>query len=278
MSHSKIKLTTLFTIGILFLGFFQVNAQKWEFGALAGGSFYFGDLNPRYNFLSPGGGMNLLLRHNFDGRICVKGTIGYNYLWADDKNAKTEFARARNLSFFSNTFDGSIQVEFNFDPFHSGTRQQTRDKKATFYLSTGLGIVFFKPKTTYEGIVYDLRALGTEGQAVGDEYRTVTPAWLIGGGAKFDINRNWSINIEVMGTLTFSDYLDDVSGTYAHPSIINGHHGQIAAILADRSLEVGDIAIGEAGRQRGDSKSKDAYMSARIGLVYRFLDINCPTY
>lgn len=277
MIHPKLNLTLL-TIGMLCMSIFQAKAQKWEIGALAGASFYFGDLNPRYNFLSPGGGLNILARHNFDGRICVKAAVGYNYLWADDKNAKTEFAKARNLNFFSNTFDGSIQVEFNFDPYHNGSRQYATDKKSTFYLSTGFGLVAFSPKTKYNDAVYDLRSLGTEGQAKGDEYRTITPAWLIGGGGKIDINRNWSINIEVMGTLTFTDYLDDVSGTYAHPSIINGHHGEMAVRLADRSLEVGTVAIGQPNRQRGDSKSKDAYMSARIGLVYRFLNVNCPAY
>jgi hypothetical protein len=259
----------------------KVIAQKTEIGAMAGAAFYYGDLNPRYGVRFPGGGGNMLLRQNFDGRMCVKGTIGYSYLWADDALSNSAYAQARNLRFFSHTYNGSVQLEFNFQPYHSANNySSSKDKKVSPYLATGLSIVYFNPRAEYLGGIYSLRDMGTEGQPLGSEYAKVSPAWLLGGGVKFDVSKTWSVNIEMMGHLLFTDYLDDVSGTYADFSVVEGHHGTAAAALSDRSLEVPDatVRMGGAGRQRGDSRSKDAYLTIHIGLVYRFLQINCPAY
>ncbi len=271
---SYLSATTL----LLFSLAFPLFGQQTEFGILAGVNSYYGDLNPRYDVRTPGGGMNLLLRRNYDGRICLKGTVGYAYLWGSDARSREEYFRARNLSFFSHTFHGSVQIEFNFQPFHAANNAGIKEKNTSPYLATGLAVELFNPRAMLLGGVYNLREMGTEGQPLGSEYKGVAPSWLLGGGIKTKLSRNWSLNIELMGHLLFTDYLDDVSGKYADFSIIEGHHGTAAARLADRSLEVGDSPFGSAGRQRGNTTDKDAYMSLHIGLVYRFLTLSCPAY
>jgi hypothetical protein len=278
MNHYSISIFS-FLIGICYFVQPQnLRAQQTEFGVLVGAGTYYGDLNPRYGMRFLGPGANLLLRKNYDGRICIKGTLAYNYLWANDSLSNSEYAQARNLSFFSHTFSGSVQMEFNFQPFHIANNRSAKEKKASPYLATGLSVVYFSPKANYLGGTYSLRDMGTEGQPLGSEYAKVSPAWLLGGGIKYDLTPNWSFNLEIMGHLLFTDYLDDVSGTYADVSVVEGHHGTAAAALSDRSLEVGDTRVGGAGRQRGDTRGKDAYLSLQMGFVYRFININCPAY
>jgi Domain of unknown function (DUF6089) len=256
----------------------KTQAQIWEFGVMAGGATYFGDLNPKFNLRFPSGGANILLRRNFDGRICLKGAANFARVWADDKKSPEVYQKARNLSFHSNVLTGSFQIEFNFQPYHS--TQLFKDKRATPYLTTGLGLTWFNPYANLQGGNYELRAMGTEGQAPGSEYKTVAPSWAIGGGFKFDLGRtrNWSFNIEIMAQLLFTDYLDDVHGTYADVRVVEGHHGTAAALLSDRSIEISETRLGGVGRQRGNSKDRDMYMTANIGFVYRFLSLSCPAY
>jgi Domain of unknown function (DUF6089) len=263
---------------IAFLSLFSTSflqAQVWEFGGLVGHATYFGDLNPRFNLRFPSVAGNLFLRRNYDGRICVKGNLGVARVWADDKYSPDAYFKARNLSFHSNVVTGSLQVEFNFQPYHSNSGH--KDKKIAPYLSAGLGLTYFNPKTKYQDAEYVLRDMGTEGQNLGTEYKLVTPTFLIGGGFKIDVNRNWSVNIEMMSHLLFTDYLDDVHGTYADARSVAANHGSEAGVLSDRSVELGD-RLGSVGRQRGNSKDKDMYLTTTIGFAYRFLSINCPTY
>lgn len=132
---------------IIFLLLFcssTLQAQLWEFGGLLGHSTYFGDLNPRFNLRFPSVAGNIFLRRNYDGRICVKGAFGAARVWANDKYSPDAYFKARNLSFYSNVVTGSLQVEFNFQPFHSNSLR--KDKKVSPYLSAGFGLTYFNPK------------------------------------------------------------------------------------------------------------------------------------
>jgi hypothetical protein len=71
-----------------------------------------------------------------------------------------------------------------------------------------------------------------------------------------------------------TDYLDDVSGTYAGVAAFK--LGSAAAILQDRSFETG-TNIGAAGNQRGFKKQKDQYVMAMIGITFNFSSYKCPT-
>jgi len=255
---------------------------QWEAGGGVGIGLYFGDLNTFFVPRAPGPAVHFLARRNFDGRICLRGGFSYVNIGASDANSPNEWAQLRNLSFRSHVFEGSFVMEFNFTDFHS-TYNNRDDKPISPYVLGGLSVFYHNPRAQWGNGWARLQPLGTEGQAPGEEYRLLQPAVLIGGGIKADLNHSWSLNMEICHRMTFTDYLDDVSGTYADTRLIEGYRGSLsnmAVALADRSTELpdNDIPIGEVGRQRGDSKHRDAFMSISIGLVYRFTSVTCPAY
>lgn len=265
------------TVLLLFLSinFFQLKAQEgWEIGGFAGVATYYGDLNPKFSFRAPGPAFGVLARKNFDGRICLRISGSFANVWGADRFSKGAFEKARNLSFNSNIFEAAGIIEFNFQDFRTNTRD---DEKVAPYIMAGIGLLYFNPTTTYNGVRYNLRNMGTEGQARGEEYRPVTGAFILGGGIKIEQDPSISWNIEIGYRSSFTDYLDDVSGVYADPNLVSGYHGDVAARLADRSIEIGE-RIGRPGRQRGDSKAKDSYLFLTVGISYQFFQLSCPTY
>lgn len=243
--------------------------RGWEIGGWAGASNYFGDLNTtwRLNRLQLHGGVGA--RYNFSDRLAFK--LGFNAggLSARDSDSKNVYELRRNLDFNSLILDGTAQFEFNFLPYVHGHREFWY----TPYLFAGFSFFYFNPKTEYEGQTYNLRELGTEGQFRGEEYNTSQGAIAYGVGFKTDLSYRWSINVELSGRKLFTDYLDDVSGSYADTRDIGAQRGEIAAALADRSVEP---KIGQPGRQRGNGKNNDMYAFLNVGLFYYFGDIRCP--
>ncbi len=273
-----------------FLGLFccftlcNVQAQEGvEFGGYLGASHYFGDLNTDFSLNNPGLTIGFLGRYNFNERIAIKltGTVGQ--VSAYDFDSNNTFEQRRNLDFQSRVLDVSGQFEFNFLPYVHGSKTQF----FTPYLFAGLSVTNFNPQTEIcnsnpstpvsicngNTSLVSLRPLGTEGQFKGEEYYTTTGGLAFGAGFKVSLNYEWSINVELSGRRLFTDYLDDVSSVYADIDDIQNLRGPVAAALADRS----DPIIGETGRQRGSSKTKDALGFLTIGIVYYFGDLKCPT-
>lgn len=250
-----------------------VFGQKgYEVGALAGASFYVGDLNPNYSLKTPGPSLAVLGRYNFNTRTSIRFDIAAGRLYGNDKYSENPFQKARNLSFRTDYIDSSVDLEFNFFPYVHGSRNQY----FTPYIFGGLAFVYYNPKAKLDGTWYGLRDMGTEGQAVGDEYAQISPALSYGIGVKMDFNYEWSLNIEMSARQMFSDYIDDVSTVYPEMIALAARRGEIAPLLSDRSGELGTEPIGTEGRQRGVSGDKDSYYSFRIGVVYYIGLLQCP--
>jgi hypothetical protein len=82
---------------------------------------------------------------------------------------------------------------------------------------------------------------------------------------------------EAVYHFTRTDYLDDVSTTYApdaFPALPDGSPST-AFLLQDRSYETGS-SIGIKGRQRGNSLQKDAYLTLQVGLSFNLQSYRCP--
>lgn len=245
--------------------------RGFETGAWIGISNYFGDLNTnwRVNRLHPGGGLGA--RYNFNDRLAMRLGATYGQISAYDSDSKNDFELRRNLSFKSIIVDGTAQFEFNFMPYVHGHR----DYFYTPYLFAGVSMFYFNPQAELDGEWYNLAEQGTEGQFRGEEYNTTQGALAYGFGFKMDLSYRWSFNVELSGRKLFTDYLDDVSGVYADIRDIRAQRGEIAAALADRSIEP---KIGEPGRQRGNGKKNDMYAFLTIGMMYYFGDIRCPEF
>lgn len=254
---------------------FTGKAQRWELGGWAGISNYFGDLNTNtsFEYLGPAGGA--LLRYNWNRRWAYKVGLGAGVVAYEDIASHYPYQKARNLSFSSNIFEMTNEVEFNFFRYE----KERIDYRFTPYLTTGIVVFYFNPKAEYEGTTYSLRDLGTEGQKNPDAsrrpYSRVNVAIVAGGGFKYSFHPRWAIGLETGVRRTFTDYLDDVSTVYP-PYLANGDGtSEAARRLYDRSGEIGEV-IGKPGKQRGFTEKKDFYLFTGISLTYTILNERCP--
>lgn len=272
------SVTLLITSILLFFCAHTSQAQYWEVSGMGGITLYHGDLAPDFSFQTPGAGANFLVRRNVDKRLSLRMGASFGTISASDSKSENAFRKARNLSFQSIIFEGSVALEFNFLPYHHHSRRGGRGKNQfTPYLVAGLGIFHHNPKAEYKGALYELQGLGTEGQAPGEEYALVQPSFILGGGFKFDVNNQWGIIIEGATRILFFDYLDDVSGEYANARVIAGHRGSLGSVavaLADPS----ETQIGRPKTQRGDSNTNDGFTMFTIGIIYTMHQNECPQW
>lgn len=240
-----------------------------EVGIFLGGSYYTGDLNPsgHFNrFTRPAVGA--LYRMNFNPRISVKGIFSYGNIEGDDAYAKEESQRNRNLSFKSKLYEIAVEGEFNFLPYATGSKKLAI---TTPYIFAGVAVFHFDPLGDYQGRWYKLHDLGTEGQGTSftdkKKYSLTQFSIPFGVGVKFNTAKRIGINLEWGLRKTFTDYLDDVSGTYVDPVLLASANGPAAAALSDKSLvkEGGS----DVGRQRGNSFTKDWYSFAGVIITFK---------
>ncbi len=264
-------------LGLFLLAAWSLHGQRgWEAGAWGGVSYYFGDLNTNYYLGMPNLAAGVMGRFNFNERVCFKMGASFGRIEASDAVSKNIYEQARNLSFRSQIIEGSAEFEFNFLPYIHGSR----DAFFTPYLFAGIAIFSFNPEAEYQGRWVELRPLGTEGQFKGEEYFAVQPALSYGGGFKFDLNAAWSVNLEISARNASTDYLDDVSTVYPDKRDLGRARGDLAVALSDRSIDVpgvNDSQLGQAGTQRGNSKNKDMYVFAKVGIVRYFGSLRCPS-
>lgn len=257
----------------LCFGSFVQAQQGWELGGTLGISNYTGDLNPGLSIKRPGPAARLFARYNFNNRLCLKLAGSFARVSGYDSDSDNTFEQKRNLSFASNIYDAAAEFEFNFMPYDHGSNYNY----FTPYGFLGFATYKFNPKARYQGTWYELQPLGTEGQFLGEEYSLVQVGFCYGLGMKWDINSDWSVNIELSSRYLFNDYLDDVSTIYPDIKDVRKLHGEIAGDLVDRSIELGiDPGIGKKGTQRGNSKDTDSYHLITIGLAYYFGSVRCP--
>ena len=250
-----------------------------DFGVVAGGSQYFGDINDNYGFAFVRPAAGLTYRHLLTPYIAVKATALGTQVGYDDALTGNPFNERRNLNFKSWIGELSVQAEFNFFRFITG------DENARFtpYLTGGIGAFYFDPYTTYKGDKVYLRPLGTEGQntsGYGDrKYGSVSVCFPLGAGVKYWIAPGVNLSVEIADRLTLTDYMDDISTTYVGTDQFSGFENNTARALQDRSSEVPGVRpIGVAGKQRGNSASFDQYATLLIGLSFQFKTYQCPSY
>ncbi len=250
----------LFLIVILLA--FPAVAQKSELGFFGGTSFYLGDLNRNKLFAKSQFAGGVVYRYNVSPRWAVRANIIFASVQGSDMETNNQ--DPRNLSFRSPITEISAQVELNF------LRLYTDREKNKFapYIFGGFAVFSFNPKTELDGKIYDLQPLGTEGQGMEGEkkkYSLTSFAIPFGMGLKYNISKVMTIGIEWGMRLTFTDYLDDVSGTYYDNMTLHVERGELVAKLADRS----DV-LHEAGTGRGNVTTKDWYSFAGVTITLRF--------
>lgn len=258
----------------------QATVQEGEIGISLGAAHYFGDLNNKASFNRPKLAMGAFYRKQVGDYVGVRFGLHYAQLGYSDIYSKNEYQQRRNLSFNSRIWEVALQGDFNFFRFIPGDG----DHMFTPYITLGIGVFSYDPYAYLQGGKYFLRPLGTEGQGSSiypdrKPYGNTAFVFPLGMGVKYNINPGMNIGFEVVYRFTGTDYLDDVSTTYAGPAAFppdaNGNP-TVAFLLQDRSYETG-TPIGVAGRQRGFSSQKDGYLIAELTLGFNLTSYRCPS-
>ncbi len=262
------------TIYILILTSFicgQSLSQSEEFAMFFGSSYYIGDLNPNKHFdqnTNPSIGI-MYKRNDINMRYAYRLHFMYGKIEAYDIQADDPWQQNRNLNFSSTVLELAAIVEVNFMKYRAG---QLTKLNQTPYLFFGIAGYNFKPKGLYNDSWYDLQALGTEGQGTSENsskpYKLNQLALPVGIGFKKNLNKNWAFGIEYGARILFTDFLDDISGKYADPTVLADESGILTPILADRSYQ--QDYNNNIGADRGNSLLKDWYFFAGITLSYSF--------
>lgn len=278
----KILFLVCFT-GVMSSAFAQPQAtvQEGEVGISVGMAHYFGDLNNRAMVNRPKPAVGIFYRKQFGDYIGVRlgghfAQVGYSDIYSNN-----EYQRRRNLSFNSNIWELAVQGDFNFFRFVPGNPEYV----FTPYVTIGAGIFNYDPYAYLDGQKYFLRPLGTEGQNSNlypdrKPYSNMAFCFPLGMGIKYNIRNNINVAFEISHRFTNTDYLDDVSTTYAGASAFpNQPNGQptVAFLLQDRSYETGTPIGTEAGRQRGFSGQRDQYIFATFTVSFSLTSYRCPT-
>jgi opacity protein-like surface antigen len=226
----------------------------------------------------------------------LRGGLTFARLYGSDVFSGDIYRRSRNLSFRSPIVELSAMGEVFFIREKTSNRYRVRGIRGALgsgmsaYLMGGVAGFWFNPRAEFNGNWYSLHALRTEGQGLPDgpdPYSRISFAVPFGIGAKYSVNRNISISFEYGFRLTFTDYMDDVSGRYYNPFDVAAANGGLGTPEGDAAFYFSNPAIqvefedgtpwttgGPAPwvtrEQRGDRTTKDSYMFAVIALNYKF--------
>lgn len=234
-------------------------------GVFGGIANYQGDLADKV-YQNSGVALGINLSYPITNRINLRG--GYTYgkvKGADSLNPREDF-KLRNLSFQSSISEFNLVAEINtFDMDY---------KRWSPYVFGGLAVYHFNPFTyDQQNNKVFLQPLSTEGQGLPGyqkPYSLTQLALPFGGGIKYDISENVRISLEIGLRKLFTDYLDDLSGTYADANDLLTYKGPQAVDISYRSDEVpgGNPAYPVKGWDRASPKYKDYYYFSGIHLSF----------
>ncbi len=291
--------TLLFCLlAVPFLGNAQIAKKRWkayriEYTVALGATNFLGELGGanrvgthafrdlEFSLTRPAAAIGYRYKLSPTFAIHTKGSFGI--VTGDDKLTQEPYRNNRNLSFKSNIYELSTNLELSFLQEQVGHRYRLRGVRGirnieiSAYGFLGVGVFHFNPKAKLDGNWYELQPLGTEGQGAvptRKKYKRTQLCVPLGLGVKYAIDRQWSVGLEIGLRYTFTDYIDDVSKSYYYPR--GGASDEVVIQLADRSLDDKD----HVGEQRGDPRYNDAYVFTMFSLNYRLKTgrINYPMF
>ncbi|NSL87042.1 outer membrane beta-barrel protein [Chitinophaga sp. Mgbs1] len=247
-------------------------AQDWHVGAFVGITNYSGDLvKQKVDLKYTRPALGLLVRRDINRYLSIRGAFTWGIVTGADSTSSDKALLARNLSFKSNVFEGSLIAELNF--------LDIEEKNFTPYVFLGVGGFGFDPfAKDLSGNKVRLRPLGTEGQGLPEypgrqPYDLFSFSFPFGAGVKAILNDHWTLGFEIGLRPTLTDYLDDVSTNYVDQNTLLAYRGQKSVDMAYRGDEVsGKLIPGiypRDGEVRGSAKYKDWYSFSGVTITYR---------
>ena len=236
----------------------QYNDRYFSFSAGTGSTTYLGELNSQNSINTDLSQFSLGIEARLLNHIGARLEAATFKFSGDDKNAAdSSFQQQRNLSFESTNYHFQFHLVYYLKPY-----QGDYYKRSTFdpYLFSGVGYLNFKPTTELGGERFDLREAQTEGVSY-KKWVTTIP---VGIGGKFKVNEFLNVNVEVSYHFTFTDYLDDVSQSYA-----TEFSSSTARLLSDRKDEIGVINQEfydqiQPGARRGNPDDNDRFLQVSL--------------
>ena len=251
----------------------KTKAQTLEFGIETGEMHYLGDMtvhklgDRKEAHLAYG----VLLRNTFlHGLVSARLAATIGKISGNDKDflGHNNNLYHRNLNFDSYVQDFGLIFDINFMKI-----SPCEQKFFSPYLSFGVTVFHFNPVADYYGQTVNLQSLGTEGQGIAQfgnkpKYSLIQPSFPIGVGVKILCRDEFIVSLSVMLHYTLTGYLDDVSGNYVDPSILEQKNGKIAAYMSNRS----DYKINFDSKGIGDIKrgmaNSDYFVVSSIDVTY----------
>ena len=234
----------------MLLLFADLNAQtrrrtytQHEIGLIGGGSYYIGDLNNRAHFVYSRPAFGVFYRLNKNYRAAYRFGLNYGTLQANDAQHNVAYQQERSLGFSSTIYEFSSIAEFNFTEYRIGEDKH----RFSLFIFGGLSVFYF-----------DLQPSGGIGVDEGKKVSKVQLSVPFGVGVKMNLSKKIGLGIEWGPRRTFTDYLDNVSGTY--PS---------GAPPAGESGTPSSPGAASAGAMRGDPTMKDWYFFYGLNLNFK---------
>jgi len=200
---------------------------------------YLGDLDPHPSIISPGLkftklNFGICILHRVSSRISVRGNFSRGTIEGSDyENASYSgdniYRKIRNLSFKSTIYELKADVIYDLRS-HAG--RFTKRWTYVPYIFAVLAYFHHNPRAqTPGGSWVNLQPLELEGV----KYSLNQVAIPIGFGFRFKLSERLDLAYEIGFRFTFTDYLDDVSGSYkGRESFANN---PLAITMQDRSME-----------------------------------------
>lgn len=260
----------------------------WTLGGQMFSSHYFGDIAPSSRVFStdlsrtkPSFGVYIMrkLSHHWFAKFNFLATTlsGDDFTSADFTDNLDQYRAMRNLHFRNRIREYSLSAVYELYP-NKGKFYARRFFSP--YISFGIGTFRNNPearKPINEGNAWtELRLLGTEGQGR-EGYRKIYALWQpvvpLSIGVRYKINRRIDFSFEVAGRITFTDYLDDISGAYPdYADFGNDENARMAMLMSNRSLEKVN-AFNQKSREEAIKSFVD-----RGGQILSYKDRNGNTY
>ncbi len=292
-------MTRLLLIGFALVFTLTSDAQyNWEYGIMVGGANYLGDIGgqeqTRRDFVwdmhlhKTNIALGAYGRYKFSKRMAVLANLNYSHLSTSDWESTNPARVARNLNFRNRVWEFGARAELTifYDNDVGGKGYYNPDFR--FYVFGGVSAFMhnpqgrvLNPESEFFGPEWhDLRPLRTEGQA--EEYSMFGLAIPAGIGLYFTFDKTWRVGWELSWRTTFTDYLDDLSGTYADPADLPNDLARALASQTNSAViaQINDPASGSVqdhqyvegfATKRGDPTNNDSFLTTQltIGKVIR---------
>ncbi len=261
----------LLLLGLPFSGIAQfADSGPLEIGIFGGVSTYNGDLQEKnFTYKQSHPSFGLFIAKEIHKGFGLEFGVNYGKISGADSLSSDSSRAIRNLDFQSNILDVHLLITYNF--FHN------RDTRIKPYAFVGLAVYHFDPYTyyTHDSVtdrVY-LQPLHTEGQGLSsypdrEPYSLTQFAIPFGVGVKYALSPRINIGAVISMRKLFTDYLDDLSQTYADFSAM--HSAQpFAAEIAFRRDELpghGNDPYPDAGTMRASPEYNDFYFFTGLRL------------